>query len=82
MDKILAWMDSEPVITRIGPLVTLVVAYLLARGAIDRNTYDFVLAVASLLLGVGGIAGARAAVTPTMKLQPKQPDAPSGGSAD
>lgn len=72
MNKILAWMDSEPVVTRIGPLVAFIVAFLLARGAINHDTYDFVLAVVSLLLGSGGIVGARAAVTPTIKL-PKKP---------
>lgn len=66
--KVLSWMESEPVITRVGPAVLLVVGYLLTMGAIDQNTTDLVLGVFAALLGVGGVVGARSAVIPMAKL--------------
>jgi hypothetical protein len=79
-DKVLSWIESEPVITRVGSVGGLIVGFLFVRGLIARDTYDLAIAVSTLLLGTGGIAGARAAVTPTIKLlQPKKPDAPIDG---
>jgi hypothetical protein len=68
VDKVLSWIESEPVITRVGPTIGLIVVYLFAKGLIDRDTYDLVSGVLALLLGTGGVAGARAAVVPTAKL--------------
>lgn len=82
MKTLLAWMDSEPVITRIGPIITLIVGYLFVRGAIDRDTLDFITAIATLLLGSGGIVGARKLVTPTIKLPEQSGDASSGRPAE
>lgn len=73
MNKILSWINSEPVITRVGPAVLLIVGFLVARGIIDHSTYDMVLGVVGLLLGGGGVIGARAAVTPLAKLDPTDP---------
>ncbi len=80
MKKILALLDSEPIITRIGPLLGLIVVYLFARGAMDRDTYDLLSGIATLLLGSGGILGARAKVWATVNL-PKQPQQPGDAAS-
>lgn len=68
MDRILSWVDAEPVLTRVGPVVLAVVAYLVARGLIDQDTADLFVALAGAVVGGGAVVGTRAAVTPTVKL--------------
>lgn len=80
MSNVVSWIESEPVLTRVGPAVLLIVGFLVARGVIDRDTYDMVLGVVGLILGGGGLAGARAAVTPTAKLGGTEPGAGRHGT--
>jgi hypothetical protein len=65
--KLSAWIDAEPVLTRIGPVVVAVVAYLLAKGIVTADTYDLVVALASAILGGGALGATRSAVTPLPK---------------
>jgi hypothetical protein len=89
VNRVTNWLDSEPVITRVGPVVLLIVGYLLVKGGIDQDTSDLVLGIVGIILGSGVVVSARAAVTPMAKLlkpdpQPMgwDPDAPTGRHAD
>ncbi|MEV6258091.1 hypothetical protein AB0L97_33035 [Nocardia sp. NPDC051911] len=59
-----AWLEGEPVITRVGPVIGVIVVYLAAKGVLDQDTADLVTAIVGVLLGGGAIVGTRAAVTP------------------
>lgn len=53
------WLDSEPVRTRIYPLLVAAVGYLAIKGVIDGDTLSLILAVAGALFGVPLTEGAR-----------------------
>jgi hypothetical protein len=55
-------LESEPVRTKVYPLLVLVVGYLLTKGILDGATVDFILAGMATLVGVGGIESARGSV--------------------
>jgi hypothetical protein len=67
-NKVSILMDVEPILTRIGPVVVVLVGYLLARGIVDRDTYDLVVALAGVLIGGGAITTARSASVPLASL--------------
>lgn len=67
-NSIMSLLDSEPVLTRVGPIVLAVVLYLVAKGILDQDTADLFVAVAGAVVGGGAVVGARAAVTPAAKL--------------
>lgn len=78
MDKVLSWLDSEPVATRVGPVVLLIVGYLLTKGTVDQDTTDLVLGIVAAILGVGGVAAARGAVIPIASLAVPEPPPETG----
>lgn len=57
-------LDSEPVRTKVYPLLVLIVGYLLVKGWVDSETSDFVLAALATLFGTVGVEKARASVKP------------------
>jgi hypothetical protein len=71
----IAWLDTEPVRTRLYPVISLVVGYLVTRGAVDSNTADLVIGLVSALLGVGATEAARARVSPVPPHTPTIPPA-------
>lgn len=89
MGRDLSWFESEPVATRVGPAVLVIVGYLLYKGTIDQNTATLMVGLVGAIFGVGGIAAARAAVVPLAKLVSTNPppdadanDPPSGRHAE
>lgn len=62
MNKITTLLDSEPIITRVGPIVTAVVVYLVAKGLIDQDTANLLVALAVGVVGSGAMVSARARV--------------------
>lgn len=66
------WLRLEPVRTRLYPLVVLGSALLVGRGLLATDEAGLLVTFAGILLGVGGAAGiegARARVTPVVKLR-------------
>ncbi|WP_280410678.1 hypothetical protein [Nocardia asiatica] len=63
-----AQLKGEPLATRVGPALLLIVGYLVTRGVIDDDLGQLIAAVVTLLLGGGALAAARALVTPMSKL--------------
>ncbi|RBO87016.1 hypothetical protein [Nocardia puris] len=64
MNRLRQLLADEPLLTRVGPAVALLVAYLLARGVIDSSTADLVVGIVGVLVGGGVMASARSKVTP------------------
>ncbi|MFC4124947.1 hypothetical protein [Nocardia rhizosphaerae] len=62
--RLLELAAREPVAVRLTPVLLAVVAYLVARGTIDDQLAELLVAVVVAVLGGGAIAGARARVTP------------------
>lgn len=68
VDWINAQLKGEPLATRIGPALLLVVGYLVTRGVIDDDLGQLIAAVVTVLVGGTALAAARALVTPMSKL--------------
>jgi len=68
MDVVKTWLDEEPLLTRVGPVALALVAYLLAKGFVDKDTADLVFAIVGAIAGTGGLLAARGLVTPLVKL--------------
>lgn len=66
----MTWIHSEPVRTRVYPLVILVTAFLVTRGVIDDGWGNFLLAGIALVLGMIGVESTRATVAPVIKVGP------------
>lgn len=64
MNEIRAWLAREPLLTRVGPVVLAVSAYLLAKGTLDQETADLITAVVLAFGGGGALMFARAQVRP------------------
>jgi hypothetical protein len=64
LNKVLDKLRREPVRVRIYTLATLVVGYLLARGYVSAGDVEFILGVASVVLGV---EASRAKVSPVRR---------------
>jgi hypothetical protein len=78
VNQIRKWLRDEPIATRVGPAVVLVAGYLLARGVIDADTADLIVALVALVAGGGAVLGARALVSPLSKLLRGPDDRPEG----
>lgn len=61
-------LDSEPIRTRLYPLLVAIGAVLVTDGVVTQSVMATVLSVLAALLSVGGIEAARRRVTPTAKL--------------
>jgi hypothetical protein len=71
-------LDSEPVLTRVGPVVGAIVVYLVAKGLIDQDTANLFVGLAVAVVGSGAAFGARALVTPwPPKPEPQKPESDS-----
>ena len=64
MNRIMELLASEPILTRVGPVVGAIAIYLVARGVIDKDTANLFVALAVAVLGGGAAYGARAASSP------------------
>lgn len=62
--RLVEFAAREPVAVRLVPALLAIVAYLVARGTIDDQLGELLVALVVALLGGGAIAGARARVTP------------------
>jgi hypothetical protein len=78
MNHVRKWLRDEPIAARVGPAVVLLAGYLLARGVIDTDTADLVVALVGLVAGSGAVVGARALVTPLSKLLRRPEDHTEG----
>ncbi|MGY2019408.1 hypothetical protein [Nocardia gipuzkoensis] len=67
-DWIKAQLKGEPLATRVGPALLLIVGYLVTRGVIDGDLGQLIAAVVTVLVGGSALAAARALVTPMSKL--------------
>jgi hypothetical protein len=68
VDWIKAQLQGEPLASRVGPALLLVVGYLVTRGVIDNDLGQLIAAVVTILIGGSALAAARALVTPMSKL--------------
>ncbi|MFI6215624.1 hypothetical protein ACIBCD_26835 [Nocardia brasiliensis] len=68
MNALRKWWNEEPLAARVGPVVVLVVAYLVSKGFVDHATEDLIIGIAMAILGGGALVTARAKVWPEMKL--------------
>lgn len=57
-------LGDEPVITRVGPVIVLVAAFLAARGLLDGSTVELIVGIVAALGGGGALITARGKVTP------------------
>lgn len=80
MTALKKWWNEEPIATRIGPVVVLLVGYLVTKGVIDEATQELVIGIAAALLGGGALLAARAKVSPLAKLIVAASDMLRGGS--
>lgn len=60
----MAWIDSEPIRTRVYPVLVPLVGYLAARGVLDSDTASLVLALVAAVVGGVAIEAGRARVSP------------------
>lgn len=79
MNRIMDLLDSEPVLTRVGPVVGAIAVYLVAKGVVDQDTANLLVGLAVAVVGSGAAFSARELVTPwppklTLKPAP-EPDA-------
>ncbi|WP_280455634.1 hypothetical protein [Nocardia brasiliensis] len=68
MNALRKWWNEEPLATRVGPVVVLVVGYLVSKGFVDHATEDLIIGIAAAILGGGALVTARAKVWPELKL--------------
>lgn len=68
MAAIKTWLEQEPILTRVGPVAIALIGYLAAKGFVDNDTADLILAIVAALVGGVGLVSARGLVTPTYKL--------------
>jgi hypothetical protein len=68
VDWIKAQLKGEPLATRVGPALLLIVGYLVTRGVLDEDLGQLIAAVVTVLIGGTALAAARALVTPMSKL--------------
>lgn len=61
-NSITSLLDSEPVLTRVGPVVLAIVGYLVAKGMVDEDTANLIVALAVAVVGSGAMVSARARV--------------------
>lgn len=61
-NSIMSLLDSEPVLTRIGPVVLAIVGYLVTKGLLDQDTANFLVALAVAVVGSGALVSARSRV--------------------
>lgn len=61
-------LDSEPIRTRLYPLLVAIGAVLVTDGIVTQSVESIVLSVVAALLSVGGVEAARRKVTPNHKL--------------
>jgi len=69
--RVLALLDSEPVRTRLYPVVVILIGYLVTRGVLDNDTANLVASIAAAILGVGAVEATRVAVVPKAMMPPK-----------
>ncbi|WP_342800963.1 hypothetical protein [Nocardia sp. No.11] len=62
--RLLELAAREPVAVRLAPVLIAVVGYLVARGWIDNQLAELLVALVVAVLGGGAIVGARARVDP------------------
>lgn len=62
MNGVVSWIEHQPILVRIAPVLAALVAYMFARGIIDGDTANLVIAIVGALAGTGGVASAHAAV--------------------
>lgn len=62
MDALKKLLGDEPLITRLGPVILAIVAYLVTRGVVDTDTADLITAVVVAIGGGGLLAAARGIV--------------------
>ena len=62
--RLLELAAREPVAVRLLPVLLAIVAYLVARGTIDDQFGELLVALAVAVLGGGAVVGARARVDP------------------
>lgn len=60
----LAWLDSEPIRTRVYPVLVVLVGYLTVRGFLDSDTASLVLALVAAVIGATATESGRARVSP------------------
>jgi len=68
MTALKRWWAEEPIATRVGPVVLLIVGYLVTKGVVDEATEELIVGIAGLLFGGGALLTARAKVWPEIKL--------------
>lgn len=68
MNALRRWWAEEPVATRVGPIVVLIVGYLVTKGLVDEAAEELIIGIATALLGGGALLTARAKVWPEIKL--------------
>lgn len=67
LDSVNRLVTNEPLLTRVGPVLLAVVAYLATKAYIDTDTANLITAVLAALIGGTGLVTARALVTPDAK---------------
>lgn len=60
----MAWLDSEPIRTRVYPVLVVVAGYLAVKGVLDSDTASLVLGLAAALVGGVATEAGRARVSP------------------
>ncbi|MBE7195884.1 MAG: hypothetical protein INR66_25825 [Gordonia polyisoprenivorans] len=68
MTHVIAYIRREPVRTALLPLITALVAYLVARGTVSESLAPIILAVVALALGLPATEVIRSQVTPVSKV--------------
>ncbi len=75
MNKVMSLLESQPLRTRLYPVLGLVVAYLVSAGLISSDTADLVGGLLTVILGVAATESAHANVKPWPKATDETPNA-------
>ncbi|MBF6411192.1 hypothetical protein [Nocardia farcinica] len=67
MNRIKALVATEPILTRMTPVLGLLAIYLIGKYVTDADLANLLLGVATIVLGGGAMVTARSAVRPLAK---------------